>query len=403
VRILFTTSGHAGHLIPLLPFAHAAARAGHDVLVATQRSRMAAVERAGIAAAGFPDAPEERWHPLLARLATLPVGEADALALRDGFAGLLAPAALPDLLRLVAGWRPDLVVRESFEFAGGLAAEAHGVPLARIGLGLEQSEEWAIAHAAPAVDAQRGALGLRPDPRGDVLRGAPYLTLVPNALEVPGARQPAPVHRFRDGRTALRVADGDARPLAYVTFGSVVGNLPLFPELHRAVLGALAELPVRVLVTLGHGADSAALGPLPEHVRVESWTPQDAVLGRAAVVICHGGSGTTYGALAHGVPVVALPLFSGDQWNNARRAAATGAGIALEGAVRGAMELPGADVFGALPGAVRRVLAEPGFRRAARGLATAFAALPPVDEAPAVLEAIAGVRPQLAVRHAPMR
>jgi hypothetical protein len=31
VRILFTTTGHAGHALPLVPFARACLRAGHDV------------------------------------------------------------------------------------------------------------------------------------------------------------------------------------------------------------------------------------------------------------------------------------------------------------------------------------------------------------------------------------
>ena len=192
VRILFTTTGHTGHLLPLLPFAHAAARAGHDVLVATQRSRLAAVERAGVAGAPFTDAPPERWRPILQRVAALPVGVADALVLRDGFADVAARSALPDLLALADAWRPDVIVRESFEFAGGLVAEARGIPLARLGLGLEQSEEWATAHAAPAVDALRAGLGLAPDPAGAALRRAPYLTLVPAAFEVPETRRARP-------------------------------------------------------------------------------------------------------------------------------------------------------------------------------------------------------------------
>jgi UDP:flavonoid glycosyltransferase YjiC (YdhE family) len=209
---------------------------------------------------------------------------------------------------------------------------------------------------------------------------------------VPGAAVPAPVHRFRAGPPALHAVETGDLPLVYLSFGSVAGSLPLFPDLYRAAIAALAPLPVRLLVTIGRDGDRDLLGPLPANVRVEAWMPQDAVLAQAAAVVCHCGSGTTLGALAHGVPIVGVPLFSGDQWNNARRVAATGAGIVIEGATRAATALPGADVVAALPAAVERVLGEPAFRRAARTLASAFAALPPVDRAPAVLERLALAR-----------
>ena len=69
--------------------------------------------------------------------------------LADGFAGLMLDASLPDTLALVEERCPDLVVRETFEFAGALAAERFGIPAARIALGLQRTEAWAIAGAAP--------------------------------------------------------------------------------------------------------------------------------------------------------------------------------------------------------------------------------------------------------------
>jgi UDP:flavonoid glycosyltransferase YjiC (YdhE family) len=46
----------------------------------------------------------------------------------------------------------------------------------------------------------------------------------------------------------------------------------------------------------------------------------------AAAVVCHGGYGSTLGALRHGVPLVVMPLFSSDQWVNAAAVARAGAG-----------------------------------------------------------------------------
>jgi UDP:flavonoid glycosyltransferase YjiC (YdhE family) len=49
------------------------------------------------------------------------------------------------------------------------------------------------------------------------------------------------------------------------------------------------------------------------------------VLGEAAVVVCHGGSGTVFGALGAGVPLVMLPMFA-DQPTNAAMVEEYGAG-----------------------------------------------------------------------------
>jgi UDP:flavonoid glycosyltransferase YjiC (YdhE family) len=50
---------------------------------------------------------------------------------------------------------------------------------------------------------------------------------------------------------------------------------------------------------------------------------------------------------------------------------------------------PDPHAFGDLPDAIAAVLRDPSYRRAARGLAGAIAALPPVDAAADLLRAIA--------------
>ncbi len=97
--------------------------------------------------------------------------------------------------------------------------------------------------------------------------------------------------------------------------------------------------------------------------------PQADVLPHAAVLVCHGGSGTVLGGLAAGVPQVVVP-FGADQPENAKRIAAIGAGLALIN--------PEADVLAAV---IQRVLANDAFRRAARAVAIDMATLPTVDDA----------------------
>lgn len=377
MRVLFSTTGHSGHLLPLVPLARACAQAGHDVVVLTHAPRAESVERLGLPVHPVPVSPDEAWAPLMARIPGLRQSEGDALIIGEGFARIGGGGALPGVLAAMDELRPDVVVHEGYEFAGPIAAERLGRPLARMALGLASTETWVAQLAAPAVAELREGAGLPPD-----APGAPLLSLLPPAFDDgPVARRFSAV-----GRTDRVAHDGP--PLVYVTLGSVTGSLPFYPDVYRRVLDALADLPARVLLTLGRDADPERLGPVPANARVEPWVDQDEVLGRAAAVVSHSGHGTTLGALAHGVPQALMPLFAGDQWRTARRVAALGAGLVLEDGERHVFEPPGDAVLAALPGAVRRLIDEPAFTAAAGGLRADHAALPAADAAVPMLEAL---------------
>ena len=397
MRVLLTTSGSAGHFLPLVPFARACADAGHEVRVAAQRSRAAIVERTGLPFAPFDDRPPAQFGPVMGTLAQLRAGEANVRMVSEVFGRIDARTALPGLLETIGAWRPDIVVSESTEFAGALAAELHGIAHARVPLGLLTVEEWALGVTAAALDDVRAGAGLPADPGAQRLRAAPRLTSVPAGLDDVPTDWPSPVHRFAS-EPAGPVGSlpdwwrGSSDPLVYVTFGSVAAALTYFPSLYRATIDALAPLRVRLLVTTGNDCDPAELGSLPANVHVERWVPQDTVAHHAAAIVCHGGYGTTLGALGQGLPLVVVPLQSTDQWHNARRVAEIGAGISLTDGPdsdRLALDDPGPEVTTALPDAVRRVLDDPGYREAAQRIAAEMAALPPIGEASGVLEALA--------------
>jgi UDP:flavonoid glycosyltransferase YjiC (YdhE family) len=397
MRVLLTTRGSSGHLGPLVPFARACLAVGHEVLLAAQGRHRANVERAGLPFASLGDLRDEDWMPLLADYAQLDFEAANARMVGEFFGRLDTAATLPALRRLVADWAPDVIVRESWEYASVLVAELEGTPLARVGLGLGALEERSIGWAAPHLEPMRAELGLPPDPAGNRLRRLPYLTTVPAELEDPGMPLPPVLHRFgnRPPHTPEPLPDwwpGNHDPLVYLTFGSVTAgeHLPYFPSLYRAAIEALAPLAVRILVTVGEPRDLDDLGPLPANVHAERWVPQDAVAARAAAIVCHGGHGSTLGALARGVPLVVLPLFSVDQFINGAAVSRAGAGVALddERSRGGPLEPPGEAVLARLAPAVGEVLAHPGYRERARSIAGAMGSLPPVDTAVAILAAI---------------
>ena len=394
-----TTRGSAGHLLPLAPIGHACLRAGHEVLVAAQRNHQGNVERTGLPFAPVDGPPAEQWMPLMSEFGQLDMETANARMIGDYFGRLDTAAALPGLRTIVEEWRPDVIVRDCWEFASTLVGELHGIPVVRVALALATVEALTIRLVAGALDAARADLGLPPDPDGDRLRDTPYLTTIPEPLEDPAAPAPRRTHRLRHGTAAdaAPLADwwpGNDDPLVYMTFGSVTAgpHLPYFPALYRSAIDALAPLPVRVLLTIGDRRDHEELGPLPPNVHVEEWVAQEAVAPHAAAIVGHGGHGTTLGALAHGVPLVVVPLFSVDQWANAAAVARTGAGVALdaEAATRRVLGLPGPATIDGLGAAVERVLADPAHRRAAQRIAGAMAALPPADAAVETLAAIAG-------------
>jgi UDP:flavonoid glycosyltransferase YjiC (YdhE family) len=103
--------------------------------------------------------------------------------------------------------------------------------------------------------------------------------------------------------------------------------------------------------------------PLPAHIRHCSFAPFLKLFPRCAVVVHHGGVGTSAKALACGTPQLILPL-AFDQMDNARRLGELGVGDSLKPKRRTA-----ADLAGALDG-----LLKPEVRQRCRALAEQHAA-----------------------------
>jgi len=166
-----------------------------------------------------------------------------------------------------------------------------------------------------------------------------------------------------------------------VTFGSVLGHLPEATGVYQTALEAVLGLAARVLLTVGRGIDPGRLGPVPDNTHVEQWAPQSDVLVHAAAVVCHGGSGTTFGALSAGVPLVICPLFA-DQSMNGRVVESGGCGLVVRARDLAIGELRGLGPSDVAPlrDAIERVLGEPAYRAAAQRVAADLAAEPTPDQ-----------------------
>ena len=200
MRVLVTTTGYPGHVLPVVPFARACVRSGHEVCVAGPRAAASIVRERGLEFCGWPDPPEDEVARIVATAAQLAPPDGHALMIAEGFGRVAPRAALPGALQVIGAWRPDVVVRESQEFAGYLAAERHGVPHVRVALGLASPERETLALVAGVLDELRVELGLPADPAAEGAGDAPCLTLVPAALEHPAEGGPGETHRFREAR-----------------------------------------------------------------------------------------------------------------------------------------------------------------------------------------------------------
>lgn len=319
MRVLFASLASVGHTYPLIPLAIAARDAGHEVHFA----------------AG------EGVHAPLAANGLRPFRPADS------FYEMYAEDLEPELARL----RPDLVIHEWG--VPGAAIAAHRAGIAGIwhgfgrmfpeGIGLEMPARNVEAPGRPHLDICPVSLQDK-----DFLTTADRIELRPAPYSTPGA-----------------VPALDGGPLVYLTLGTAFGT----PELLTTAIKGVARLGARVVVAAGRVRPDE-LGDLPDNVTVETWVPQADLLAHADIVVHHGGSGTTLGALAVGAPQLMLPQ-GADQFANAEAVIGAGAGLRL------LHDELGSD---AIAEHALKLLRDNGYRDAARAIADEIERMPSPDE-----------------------
>jgi UDP:flavonoid glycosyltransferase YjiC (YdhE family) len=377
MRILFSSTGGAGHFSPLVPWIELGLSRGHEVLVVGPAKLAEAATRFGYPTrVGASPSPAE-VAPVWAQVATMNHDDAGPLVIGEVFCRLNSGALLPAVRAACDEWAPHLVLRDPTEFASAVAAEERGIRHVRIAHGLAAGEAGSLQVAAPALQSFLPGLDQR-------ITESPYLTLFPEMLD------PSPfvdTWRYRLPASDIRPSQipnswpGHTGPLIYVTFGTVAPTMPGTAQLFRAVMDAVAGLPTRVLITVGHDLDTAELGTPAPNVRIERWVDQADVLAEASLMVCHGGAGTTLGALAAGVPMVVFPLFA-DQAANAACVVTAGAGVSVEaqGAAAAIRAIESSDTA-ALRSAILQVLNNPKYARAGADIRSAFHALPVLNDA----------------------
>lgn len=266
-------------------------------------------------------------------------------------------------LKLLAKLSPDLVVGD-FRLSLGISSDLSGIPYAALAnahwspyytlpfplpehpivdiFGVRASRVFFKAIQSPlfkyhaaAFNSLRRAYGLRPlrDIRTvltygnwslylDLPRLAPTSNLPDNHLYL-GPILWSPNISLPDWWNNLP----SGRPIIYVTLGSS-GDITFMNNIFK-VLGGM---PVIAMVA---SAGRFVTGELPSNIFLEKYLPGLEASKRASLVICSGGSATTYQALSYGTPVLGLPS-NADQYLTMEALVKQGAGLLIRsGNVKG--------------------------------------------------------------------
>jgi UDP:flavonoid glycosyltransferase YjiC (YdhE family) len=390
MRVLITSVSAYGHLQPLLPLAKALAEAHHEVAIATGPELRPRAEVAGFTAfdAGisiseaferlavlFPDQPYNRLAP----------SEILGWYLPHLFGEVLAPAMLNDLELLVQSWKPDVVLHETWEFAGPIAAASASIPSICQTLGL-RIDDRILGSVAAAVAPLWEQHGLKPDPTAGLYRSLCLDTTPPSLQQYESARSRDVVHAMRPiaepplaGELLPEwIAHRSNVPLVYMTLGtnnSTNSDVSMF----RSVIDGLEGLDIDVLITIGFGKNPDMIGPLASNAHMENYVPQSLLLPHCSAVICHGGPGTILNSLAQGLPLLILPQ-GADQYVMGDRVLEAGVGLRL---------VP-ADVNpSSVRASVLSLLEMSSYRAGAHRLQREIAAMPGPEEMVLLIEEVA--------------
>ena len=97
----------------------------------------------------------------------------------------------------------------------------------------------------------------------------------------------------------------DGRPLVYASLGTLQNSRePVF----RCFAEACEDLEVQLVISHGGGLTEAQAASLPGAPLVVRYAPQEDLLARAQLTFTHAGLNTVLDSLAHGVPMVTVPI-----------------------------------------------------------------------------------------------
>ncbi len=361
MRVTFSAIPAFGHVFPLVPLASAMAAAGHDVTFAA--SSDFAGRLPGRVVQGVP---EGLTLAVVKREAASEMGDrSDPFAFSRALFGSVMPRYM--VPRLLDDWAetglPDLVVHEGYNLCAAVAAGRAGVPAVAFHILLTPPDLFILPLMSMADLLPAAFL----DPTPPSWRHG----YGPDGLERLAIRSVA--WSDPDGTVPSALLDGEGREkrtAVYLTLGTV--SFGAVEILRRSILEAATTCPLVIV----------AAGPIrpcwasSRRTSVERFVDQARVLDHVRVAVHHGGTGTTLGCLAAGVPQVITPQ-GADHFLNAGRLAELGLGAVVDN------DAPP----GALGDALDRVLGDPALLERVQAVRDEVAAMPHPEQVVETLDA----------------
>jgi len=291
--VLFVTWDGGGNVAPAVEIARELQRRGHRVRFLGQNQQREFFQREGFEFSAY--AKPGPWTA---------TGKRGPLKNAVGFLRLLTGRSLGhDLLAEVETVPADLVIIDCLLFgaldAAGRAGLRHGILVHS----LYEAIDTKMAAGAPGAVAR--LFGLQPRK----LWARSDLTVVATLKELDRAPRAGAPTNLRYAGPAQPVV---TRPTVHAAETRILLSLsttyvPGQTEVIQKVLDALADLPVRVVVTTGPAIDPRTLHA-PSNAEVHDYLPHAELMPTVSMVIGHGGHSTTMLALAHGLPLLVLPM-----------------------------------------------------------------------------------------------
>jgi MGT family glycosyltransferase len=358
-RFHVVTWNGGGNTTPTYALARRLVARGHAVMLLGQSAQAEAARDLGarFVPLGVPD-----WTPGKSL-----EDESDALS-----SLLFGPAVGEAVLDTIARDAPDVLVVDCMLTSALAAAERAALPSAALVHVLYEQfvagtmgRRWSAN--LPVINETRSGFGLPPAASPMALLEPMSLVLVacPQAFDAAMPVLPKNVRyvgaMLDDPPTAPRASPwplADGRPRVLVALSTTCQHQE---AVLRRIAAALALLPLEAVITVGPAVEVGAIAPA-RNVAVVRYIAHRTILPDCALVITHAGLGTVMAALAHGVPLLCLPM-SRERHDNAARVAACEAGLVLT---------PDADV-GEISQTIRAMLATPEYQTAARHMTATIA------------------------------
>jgi UDP:flavonoid glycosyltransferase YjiC (YdhE family) len=313
-RILTVTWDGGGNVPPMLSVAAELRTRGHDVRVLGHPRQRADVERAGLA-----------FIPYAYALPWSPMDIGSGVQYLSAYVRLFTdPRPGEDVRAALRAWPADLVLVDCMSLGALRTAVRSGLPTVVLVHVFHRA--LTSAWARSPIGALASVRGLRP---GRLWAAADRVVVASDRELDPAGAGPLPANvRYTGVVQARPTAPATPAESAVLVSLSTI-DYPGQAATLQAILDALAPLPVRAVVTTGDAVDPTAL-TVPANVDVHRYLPHEEVMPTVSLVVGHGGHATTMRALAHGLPLLILPLFArGDQPTVGAAVEAAGAGMVL--------------------------------------------------------------------------